>query len=176
MTTSNARGGLLALTVAFSAGSHAALVPEHLGEMPPLGYLFIFAAAIGGAIALALVVRPTDARIPRLAVLFLTTQVVVWAMFIVLQIPGFTGTPEPVEPIALVCKAVELLGIALALPLVVGPPRSGALSGSATPEFFAPGTAAGSSSRWPRRRHHAHVHLSGPPVDAGEAGRQVGTS
>lgn len=120
MTTSNARGGLLALTVAFIAGIHAALVPEHLREMPPLGYLFIFAAAIGAAIALALVVRPNDVRIPRLAVLFLTTQVVAWAMFIVVHVPGFTGTPEPVEPIALVCKAAELFGIALALPLAVG--------------------------------------------------------
>lgn len=120
MTTSNARGGLLALTVVFSAGIHAALVPEHLDEMPPLGYLFILASAMGAAIALALVVRPNDDRIPWLAILFLTTQVVVWAMFVVVHVPGFTGTPEPVEPIALVCKAAELLGIALALPLVVG--------------------------------------------------------
>jgi hypothetical protein len=120
MATSNARGGLLALTVAFSAGIHAALVPEHLNEMPPLGYLFIFAAAIGAAIALALVVRPNDGRIPWFAIIFLTTQVAAWAMFIAVHVPGFTGTPEPVEPIALVCKAAELLGIALALSLVVG--------------------------------------------------------
>ena len=120
MCTSDARRGLLALTVAFSAGIHAALVPEHLSEMPPLGYLFIVAAAVGAAIAMALVAYPNDARIPRLAVVFLVTQVVGWALFIVLHVPGFTGTPEPVEPIALVCKATELLGIALALPLVFG--------------------------------------------------------
>lgn len=69
MTTSNARAGLLALTVAFSAGIHAALVPEHLSEMPPLGCLFIIAAAVGAAIAMALVARPNDVRIPRLAIL-----------------------------------------------------------------------------------------------------------
>lgn len=119
MTTSNARGGLLALTVAFSAGIHAALIPEHLREMPPLGYLFILAAAVGAAIALALVARPIDIRIPRLAVLFLSAQIVVWAMFIAVHVPGFAETPESAEPIALVCKAAELLGIALALPLVL---------------------------------------------------------
>jgi hypothetical protein len=120
MATSNARTGLLALTLAFSAAIHAALVPEHLREMPPLGYLFIVAAALGAVIALALLARPNDARIPRLAALFLVTQIIVWAMFVVLRIPGFTGTPEPVEAIALVCKGAELLGIGLALPLAVG--------------------------------------------------------
>jgi hypothetical protein len=120
MTTSNARGGLLALTVAFSAGIHAALVPEHLREMPPLGYLFILAAAVGAAIALALVARPNDVRIPRSVVLFLSAQIIAWAMFIVVHVPGFAETPEAVEPIALVCKAAELLGIALAMPLAAG--------------------------------------------------------
>jgi hypothetical protein len=120
MTSSNARGGLLALAVAFSAGIHAALVPEHLHEMPPLGYLFILAAAVGAAIALALVARPNDVRIPRLAILFLSAQIVAWALFIVVHVPGFAETPESVEPIALVCKAAELLGIALALPLALG--------------------------------------------------------
>ena len=35
------RTGLLALAVMFSAGMHLALVPEHLKEMPPLGWSFI---------------------------------------------------------------------------------------------------------------------------------------
>ena len=32
-------------------------------------------------------------------------------------VPDFSGTPEPIEVIALVSKAAELVGIALALPL-----------------------------------------------------------
>jgi hypothetical protein len=74
------RTGLLALAVTFSAGIHAALVPEHLNEMPPLGYAFIAAALIGGLIACALVSRPDDRRLPLL-------------------VPGFSGTPESIETI-----------------------------------------------------------------------------
>jgi hypothetical protein len=47
------RNGLLALAVSFSAGSHAALVPQHLREMPRLGYAFIAAATRGGVPRLA---------------------------------------------------------------------------------------------------------------------------
>lgn len=119
-TSPNPYSGLLALALGLSAGIHAALVPEHLREMPTLGYLFIVAAAVGTAIAVAVVVRPNDARIPRGALLFLVTQIICWVAFITLHIPGFMATPEPVEAIALVCKATELLGVILALRLAFG--------------------------------------------------------
>jgi hypothetical protein len=44
-------------------------------------------------------------------------------------LPGFSGTPEPVETIALVSKAAELIAIVLALPLV-GRRRIGRLNPS----------------------------------------------
>jgi hypothetical protein len=124
--TINARTGLLALAVTFSAGIHAALVPEHLAEMPPLGYAFIVAATVGAAIAATLVVRPYDRRIPVVAAAFCLGQIVAWAVCVTVPVPGLDGTPEQVESIAVACKGIELLGIALALPLVVrGPaPRS----------------------------------------------------
>ena len=55
--------GLLALAVAFSAGVHAWLVPEHLEEIPRLGYAFVAPAATGGLIAVAVVGRPDDGRL-----------------------------------------------------------------------------------------------------------------
>ena len=122
------RTGLLALAVTFSAGIHAALVPEHLKEMPPLGYSFIGAAAIGAALAWALVSRPDDRRIPLLAGLFCLGQVVAWLLFVTVPIPLFSGTPEPVETIALVSKAVELYGFAIALSLATSRKRSGWLA------------------------------------------------
>ena len=109
--------GVLALAVMFSAGMHAALVPEHLKEMPPLGWSFIAAAALGAALAYALVTGPGDRRLARLAALFLAGEVAAWALFVTVRVPGFDGTPESIETIALVCKAVELIGLAIALPL-----------------------------------------------------------
>ena len=109
------RAGLLALAVMFSAGIHAALVPEHLQEMPPLGWSFVGAAAVGVALAWALVAYPEDRLFARLAALFLAVEVVVWVLFVSAAVPGFVGTPEPVETIALVCKAGELIGLWLAV-------------------------------------------------------------
>ena len=109
------RAGLLALAVMFSAGIHAALVPEHLQEMPPLGWSFIAAAALGVALAYALVTCPENQLFARLAALFLAIEVLAWVLFVIAAVPGFSGTPEPVETIALVCKAAELIGLWLAI-------------------------------------------------------------
>src|SRR6266513_4166148 len=95
--TNQIRTGMLALAVAFSAGIHAALVPEHLKEMPPLGYAFIVAAVIGGVLAGALVSRPGDRRISVLAGLFCLGQIAAWALFVSVPVPGFAGTPESIE-------------------------------------------------------------------------------
>jgi len=120
-TTRTTGTGLLALAVTLSAAIHAALVPEHLDDMPPLGYSFIVAAAIGGVLAWGLVSRPHDRRLPLLAAGFCLGQIVTWALFVTLPVPGFAGTPESVEAIALVSKAVEALGVLLALPLITTP-------------------------------------------------------
>ncbi len=118
--TDKIRTGLLALAVVFSAGIHVALVPEHLKEMPALGFAFILAAVVGGVIALGLVVSPDDRRIPLLAGLFCLGQIAVWVLFVTVRVPFFPGTPEPVETIALVSKAAEAAEVAFSLPLVTG--------------------------------------------------------
>ncbi len=129
MISTSRRAGFLALFVTFSAGIHAALAREHLREMPPLGYAFIAAAAIGGVLALALVSRPDDRRISLLAGLFCLGQIAAWALFVSVPVPGFSGTPEGIETIALVSKAAELIGVALVFPLALPRQR---LSASAT--------------------------------------------
>jgi hypothetical protein len=119
MISTSTRTSLLALCVTFSAGIHAALVPEHLREMPPLGYAFVAAAAIGGVLACALVSRPDDRQIALLAGLFCLGQIAAWALFVSVHVPGFSGTPEGIETIALISKATELAGVALAFPLAL---------------------------------------------------------
>jgi hypothetical protein len=109
------RAGLLGLAVMFSAAIHAALVPEHLQEMPPLGWSFIAAAALGVGLAWALVAYPEDRLFARLAAGFLAVEVLAWVLFVTTAVPGFSGTPEPIEAIALVCKAAELIGLWLAV-------------------------------------------------------------
>ena len=127
--TPTKRIGLLALAVTFSAGIHAALVPEHLKEMPPLGYSFIAAAVIGAGIGWGLVTRPNDRRIPVMAVVFLAGQILAWVLFVTVHVPGFSGTPESIEAIALVSKAAEMLGIGVGLQLV-GVPQVNTLNAS----------------------------------------------
>ena len=114
MKRTSRRAGLLALAVAFSAGIHAALAPEHLQEMPRLGYAFIAAAAIGGVLACAIVAFPEDRRMSLLAGLFCFGEIAAWAVFVSVPVPGFSGTPEEIETIALVSNATELAGVALA--------------------------------------------------------------
>src|SRR5262249_49912604 len=104
ITSTSRLAGLLALFVTFSAGIHAALVPEHLKEMPPLGYAFTAAAVIGCVLACALVSRPDDPRIALLAGLFCLGQISAWVLFVTVHVPGFAGTPEGIETIALVAK------------------------------------------------------------------------
>ena len=124
-TASTSRlAGLLALFVTFSAGIHAGLAPEHLKEMPPLGYAFIAAAAIGCVLAYALISRPDDLRLPLLAGLFCIGQIAAWALFVTVRVPGFAGTPEGIETIALVSKAAELAAVTLAFPLAFPRPPS----------------------------------------------------
>jgi len=89
--------------------------------MPPLGYAFIAAALIGSVLAWGLVSRPGDRRLPLLAALFCLGQIGTWALFVTLPVPGFTGTPESIETIAVVSKATEALGAVLALSLITFP-------------------------------------------------------
>ncbi len=189
MNTSAKRSGLLALAVTFSAGIHAALVPEHLKEMPPLGYSFIAAAVIGAVLAWALVSRPDDRRLPLLAGLFCLGQIATWVLFVTVPVPLFSGTPEPVEVIALVSKAAELLGILLVLPVAI-PSRLGTLrwsrhrsSQSERSRVLAADRVAGeqqaAEARWERQterqaRRRARQHLAA--ARRGTAGRRSATT
>src|SRR5439155_23830457 len=77
------------------------------------------ASVVGGALAVLLIWRPDERRLWILAGLFCLGQIAAWGLFVTVRVPLFSGTPEPVETIALVSKAVEALGVAIAVSLVV---------------------------------------------------------
>jgi hypothetical protein len=89
--------------------------------MPPLGDAFIVAAVVGGAIAIALICAPDSRLLPILAGLFLLGEIASWVLFVTVPVPGFSGTPEPVETIAVVSKLVEAFGVAVALTIIAAP-------------------------------------------------------
>ncbi len=84
------RAGLVALAVMFSAGIHLALVPEHLRETPPPGWSFIAAAALGVRWR-ALVAKPENQVVTRLAAVFLAVEVLAWDLFVSAPVPGLSG-------------------------------------------------------------------------------------
>lgn len=102
------RRAILIAALGFSGAVHAALVPEHLREMPLLGAAFIPAAAASITLAAALVLRPEQRLLPRAAVVLLFSELVVYLAVIAAHL-------EPVESVALLCKIVELVGLVAAL-------------------------------------------------------------
>ncbi len=118
------RSGLLVLALGASAGVHAALVPEHLEEMPVIGFGFIPAAALATVVGVVLVYRPASVRAALAAAVLLLGMILAYVAATTLSIPYVDGTPEPVEPIAVVDKVVEALGLLLALSLCARPRRS----------------------------------------------------
>ena len=106
---------LLVLAAAGSAGIHAGLVPEHLGEMPLLGVSFIFAVLALLAIASAVAIRP-EAQLPAsLAALLFAGLILAYVVSRTTGLPILEPEPERVDAIGVVTVAVQLFGLLAAL-------------------------------------------------------------
>src|SRR5262249_368724 len=89
----------------------------------------------------ALLPPHTAPRSPPLTGLFCFGQIIAWGLFVTVKVPGFSETPEPVEGIALVAKAAELIGVVLALHLVLKRRRSAARLAELRSGVFSPSLA-----------------------------------
>ncbi|HET9674850.1 MAG TPA: hypothetical protein VFP31_08550 [Gaiellaceae bacterium] len=102
---------------AVSAGIHAALVPDHLAEGTAAGVGFAVAALLLAAAAVALTRRRSATLLAATAAL-LVGLLVSYAFAVTTGVPVLHPEAEPLDGLALVTKAVELLGLAAAADLL----------------------------------------------------------
>ncbi|HEU5211228.1 MAG TPA: hypothetical protein VFU10_00500 [Gaiellaceae bacterium] len=91
--------------LAFSAGVHAGLVPQHVAQSPYLGAAFIGAVVATTAVALALALDPGSAWPPRAAALLFAAEIVAYFLF----------TENVADPTGVLTKLVEATGLGVAL-------------------------------------------------------------
>jgi plastocyanin len=153
------RRHVLLAALAFSTAVHAFLAPEHLREEPPLGTLFVAGAVVEAILVVLLVTRPSR-RIIGAAAATLAGMLVAYLPFVLVHLPGFAMTPEPLELVALLTKIVEFAGVTAGAMLLVRPGPLPRRVGLAAATILAAGVAAG---------------IAAPPSLAGEigAGRSV---
>lgn len=109
---------LVIVACAVSAGIHAGLTPDHLAEGTALGLSFAASAAALAGLCVALTVHPGGVPLVAASVL-LAGLVAGYGLAVTSGLPVLHPEAEPVEALAVVTKAVELLGLAAAMHLVL---------------------------------------------------------
>ena len=130
---------LVVLATTVSAGIHAGLVPEHLGEMPLLGVSFVLAVLALLAIGAAVAIRPRAWLPASLAALLFAGLILAYVASRTTGLPVLEPEPEEVDAIGIVTIAFQFVGLLAALWLTraagrqrsaVGGAADGAPSGS----------------------------------------------
>jgi hypothetical protein len=110
------RDGLI-VCCAISAGVHAALVPEHVRESAVTGAGFALATAALVLVVIGLTVWPQRQAVTSVGALVLLGLVVSYAVASTSGIPILHPDVDPVDALGVLTKAVEVLGLGLALQL-----------------------------------------------------------
>jgi hypothetical protein len=116
----------LIVCCAISAGVHAALVPEHMRESVVTGAGFVVATAALVVVTVCLTARPDSRAVTSSAVLVLVGLIVSYAVASTTGLPFLHPDVDPVDTVGVLTKAVELLGVWLAVQLR-GPARGRAI-------------------------------------------------
>jgi hypothetical protein len=120
VTFTELRTDVVILACAVSAGIHAALVPDHLREGVAAGTGFAAAAVVLALLALVLTREPSELALVA-AVLVFAGLIVSYAFVLTMGIPVLHPDVEPADGLAVVTKAVEVIGLAAAAALIRRP-------------------------------------------------------
>jgi hypothetical protein len=112
------RSDLVILACTISAGIHGALVPSHFDEGTGPGLGFAAAAVVLTGIVVWLTRRPTSILALAAAAATLAGLLVSYALAITTGVPVLHPHPEPVDGLALVTKAIEVVGLLAATSLL----------------------------------------------------------
>ena len=117
MTRATVEHEVLIASCAISAGIHAALAPEHFREEPGAGVGFLVSAVLLAVLCVVLVYRPASRIAVGAAGATLAGLLVAYALVLTVGVPVLHPDREPADGLALVTKAIELLGLMAALGL-----------------------------------------------------------
>ena len=114
MTLSELRTDLVIVTCAISAGIHGALAPDHFEEGTPAGLGFVVATILVAVLAVALTRSPTQLAFASTAAVF-AGLIASYAIAVTTGLPVLHPEVEAIDGLALVTKAIEAVGLVLAL-------------------------------------------------------------
>jgi hypothetical protein len=116
---------VLIASCAISAGIHAALAPQHFREEPGAGVGFLVSAVLLAVLCVVLVYRPASRIAVGAAGATLAGLLVAYALVLAVGVPVLHPDREPADGLAVVTKAIELVGLVAALGLGAPGPLAG---------------------------------------------------
>jgi hypothetical protein len=114
------RADLVILACAVSAGVHGGLVPDHFHEGAGPGVGFLLAAVLLAVLAVVLTRSPTQLALGLTAAVFVGL-IASYVLAVTTGVPVLHPGVEPVDALALVTKAIEVVGLLMAVSLVRRP-------------------------------------------------------
>jgi hypothetical protein len=112
------RRDIVIVACAISAGIHGALVAQHLRESVASGGGFIAATLLLAVLMVGLTYRPHSVVASAAAALVFAGLLLSYALVLTSGVPLLHPEPEGVDALALLTKAVEVIGLAVALDLI----------------------------------------------------------
>jgi len=119
---------VLIVACAISAGIHAALTPEHFREEAPAGAGFLVSTLLLAALCVGLTYRPDSGVAVAVAGAVLAGLLAAYALALTTGVPLLHPEPEPADGLGLATKAIELVGLAVAVHLIATARSAGRLT------------------------------------------------